>query len=318
MAYYIQIRDKAFGPFDAEQLKEMKNNGKLGKATPVSENKIDWYPAESFEIIFPTTQQTQDTQPNITTTKNIPASISEPVNWYYSYNGVDGFGPVTASSITQMIKSGALKPESVVWQDGQFAHKLNELPQFSELFNTQPTQQNNSICTACNSSLLPSGICPKCGVIANNNTDSNDISYAGVLKKYADFSGRARRREFWNFTIYNMIILPLLLTSVGIIAFFLIVALKVTIDARYVIVVLGAIYLIYNLLIFLPSLAVCIRRLHDTGNSGWMLLIALIPVIGLIILFILLIQDSQAGNNNYGQNPKYKYTEAGMGGRLHP
>ena len=61
---------------------------------------------------------------------------------------------------------------------------------------------------------------------------------------------------------------------------------------------------IYNLLILIPSLAVTVRRLHDVGKSGWMLLIGLIPLVGAIWLLILLLRDSEAGENKYGPNPK--------------
>jgi len=62
--------------------------------------------------------------------------------------------------------------------------------------------------------------------------------------------------------------------------------------------------ILYSLAIFIPSLAVGVRRLHDTGRSGWWLLISLIPLIGTIWLFILLVLDSNPGDNKYGPNPK--------------
>jgi uncharacterized membrane protein YhaH (DUF805 family) len=228
-------------------------------------------------------------------------SIPEPANWFYSYNGVDGFGPVTATAIIQMINSKTLNAESVAWQDGQFAKKLNELPKFAELFNTQSTQNQHGQNQHNTDQYLNSNT-------PATQTDTTGIGYADVLKKYADFNGRARRKEYWNFTIYNMIILPLLLISIGIITIFLMTVFKTAVEAKQIaVIVLFALYLIYNLLIFLPSLAVGIRRLHDTGNSGWMLLIALVPIVGTIILLVFLTQDSQPGNNQYGQNPKYKY-----------
>ena len=66
----------------------------------------------------------------------------------------------------------------------------------------------------------------------------------------------------------------------------------------------GVFNLLYNLLILIPSLAVAVRRLHDIGKSGWMLLIGLIPLVGAIWLLILLLRDSEAGENKYGPNPK--------------
>ncbi len=66
----------------------------------------------------------------------------------------------------------------------------------------------------------------------------------------------------------------------------------------------GPIYILYGLAILLPNLAVSVRRLHDTGRSGWMLLISIIPIIGSIWLIILLVTDGHPGENEYGLNPK--------------
>jgi len=108
--------------------------------------------------------------------------------------------------------------------------------------------------------------------------------YLGVLKKYADFNGRARRKEFWMFFLFNLIVAIVL----GVI------------DSMIGIPVLG---LIYSLGVLLPSLAVGARRLHDTGKSGWWLLLGLIPLVGLILI-IFWVMDSNPGDNQYGPNPK--------------
>ena len=108
--------------------------------------------------------------------------------------------------------------------------------------------------------------------------------YLGVLKKYADFNGRARRKEFWMFFLFNLIVAIVL----GVI------------DSVIGIPVLG---LIYSLGVLLPSLAVGARRLHDTGKSGWWLLLGLIPLVGLVLI-IFWVMDSNPGDNQYGPNPK--------------
>jgi len=66
----------------------------------------------------------------------------------------------------------------------------------------------------------------------------------------------------------------------------------------------GIFYIIYLLAVLIPGLAVAVRRLHDVGKSGWMLLIAFIPIIGTIGLLILMVLDSKPGENQYGHNPK--------------
>ncbi|MDG1271071.1 MAG: DUF805 domain-containing protein [Flavobacteriaceae bacterium] len=116
--------------------------------------------------------------------------------------------------------------------------------------------------------------------------------YLKVLKQYADFNGRARRKEYWMFALFNFIF--------TIVAIILDYALGLTVgELPY-----GVIYFLYTLAVFIPSLAAVVRRLHDVGKSGWMILIPLIPLIGSIWLFILLVTDSKPGENQYGQNPK--------------
>lgn len=110
--------------------------------------------------------------------------------------------------------------------------------------------------------------------------------YLAVLKKYFVFSGRAQRAEYWYFVLFNIIVSAIL---------------------NYVDSVLkdGAIISsLYGLAVLIPSLAVGIRRLHDVGKSAWMLLIALIPIIGWIWLLVLMCIDSNVGDNKYGPNPK--------------
>jgi uncharacterized membrane protein YhaH (DUF805 family) len=109
--------------------------------------------------------------------------------------------------------------------------------------------------------------------------------YLGVLKKYADFNGRARRKEFWMFALINFVIMIVL----GIV------------DSMIGIQVLSA---IYALGVLLPSLAVGARRLHDIGRTGWWQLIGLVPFIGLLVLIIFFVLDSNPGDNKYGPNPK--------------
>ena len=116
--------------------------------------------------------------------------------------------------------------------------------------------------------------------------------YLKVLKEYANFNGRARRKEYWMFTIFNIIF--------GGIA--------MTLDSVFGIAIegvgYGPLYGVYVLVLFIPGLAVAVRRLHDIGKSGWMILIALIPVIGAIWILVLMLTDSKLGKNQYGENPK--------------
>lgn len=119
--------------------------------------------------------------------------------------------------------------------------------------------------------------------------------YLKVWKDYADFNGRARRKEYWMFALINTIIVLALYS----------IAIAGIANDSGVLATLGmALYGMYALAVLIPSLAVAVRRLHDVGKSGWFLLIALIPIIGGIWLLVLLCTDSVAGENEYGPNPK--------------
>lgn len=116
--------------------------------------------------------------------------------------------------------------------------------------------------------------------------------YLKVLKNYAVFEGRARRREYWMFTLVNFfmaigatIVDNILGTTIG--------------DLPY-----GLFYFLYALAVFIPGLAVLVRRLHDTDRSGWWVFIALVPLIGGIWLLVLTVLEGTRGSNQYGADPK--------------
>jgi len=116
--------------------------------------------------------------------------------------------------------------------------------------------------------------------------------YLEVLKKYAVFNGRARRKEYWYFLLFSILISIVLAIVDKMLGSFSTAA------------GMGLLGGIYSLAILIPSLAVSVRRLHDTGRSGWWVLIILIPLIGAIVLLIFTVQDSTPGENAYGENPK--------------
>ncbi|MCF6440511.1 DUF805 domain-containing protein [Pseudoalteromonas luteoviolacea] len=109
--------------------------------------------------------------------------------------------------------------------------------------------------------------------------------YISVLKNYAVFEGRARRKEYWMFILFHTIATVILTLVDGL---------------------LGTSFLsiIYALAVFIPSLALSVRRLHDTGRSGWWMLIALIPIIGTLALLVFVILEGEESENQYGLNPK--------------
>ena len=135
------------------------------------------------------------------------------------------------------------------------------------------------ICVACGQSLKGAKYRPASGSYSANNDEVVD-SFGGAIRacfnKYATFRGRANRSEYWYFYLFTFIccIVPIL----GYIA---------------------------ALVVLIPNLAVCVRRLHDIGKSGWNLLFGLIPIVGGILLLVWYCQPSQEGENEYGPNPNY-------------
>jgi uncharacterized membrane protein YhaH (DUF805 family) len=124
--------------------------------------------------------------------------------------------------------------------------------------------------------------------------------YIGAWKKYAQFSGRARRKEYWYFQLFQSIAVFLL-----IIPLFVMMALSSRNSPVSNFVGLLTIPLwVFSLAAILPSLAILVRRLHDTGRSGWWYFIAFVPFVGAIILLIFTLLDSEPGMNLYGPNPK--------------
>lgn len=121
-----------------------------------------------------------------------------------------------------------------------------------------------------------------------------------VTQDYANFSGRARRKEYWMFILFNLIftIVAVVLDNILGLNFTMDVE-GMTIDLGY-----GWVYMIYAFALFIPALAVTVRRLHDKGKSGWFMFIALIPLIGAIWLLVLMCSEGEQGTNNYGESPK--------------
>lgn len=108
--------------------------------------------------------------------------------------------------------------------------------------------------------------------------------YIDALKNYAKFSGRATRKEFWMFALFNFIVSIIVSIVASIIRF-------------------DSLSGLYCLAVLIPNLAIMARRLHDTDRSAWWILINLIPVIGQIVIFIFMLLPSKQGQNSYDTNP---------------
>jgi uncharacterized membrane protein YhaH (DUF805 family) len=112
------------------------------------------------------------------------------------------------------------------------------------------------------------------------------------LSKYVDFSGRARRSEFWWFALFTFL--------VGIVTG----VIDSILGTDYDNTTGGLVNSLGSLALLLPSLAVAVRRLHDTGRSGWWILLGLIPIVGWIILLVWYCTDGTRGPNEHGADPK--------------
>ena len=110
-------------------------------------------------------------------------------------------------------------------------------------------------------------------------------AYLKMLSNYAVFTGRSRRRDYWLATLMNLIIIVVLLLLSSLLSIFMIL------------------YYLYALAILVPGIALSIRRLHDTGRSGWWFLIVFVPFVGSIALLVFMCMDS-VDDNEYGPNPK--------------
>lgn len=117
-----------------------------------------------------------------------------------------------------------------------------------------------------------------------------------ALKKYSDFKGRARRKEYWWFILINVLIIIALATVESVCN---ISQIELAMHLN-----IGLLNGTYMLIMLCPTLAVTTRRLHDTNRSGWWQLIYLLPIIGAFVIFIHVLEDSKPGDNYYGKNPR--------------
>ena len=116
--------------------------------------------------------------------------------------------------------------------------------------------------------------------------------YLEALKKYAVFSGRSRRMEYWYFVLFNLIV-------------YIVLSLIDALLGTYNIVQgVGLLSGIYSLAVLIPTLAVTVRRLHDIDRTGWWIFINLIPLIGTIVLLVFAVTPGTPGSNQYGPDPK--------------
>ena len=113
-----------------------------------------------------------------------------------------------------------------------------------------------------------------------------------ALKKYAVFSGRAQRKEYWLFSLLYFI------------AYMVGLMIDIATGSFDPVMGMGTLSIIISLALFIPALAVGFRRLHDTDRSAWWLLIGLVPLVGVIVLLVFFCLDGSQGENRFGPDPK--------------
>ena len=115
--------------------------------------------------------------------------------------------------------------------------------------------------------------------------------FTGAYKKYADFEGRARRKEYWMFYLFYIIIYIVLAILDGVLGTFI---------AEQGIGILSGIFLFASLI---PTISIATRRLHDINKSGWWQLIVLVPIVGVFVMLFFLVSKGTEGENDYGEDP---------------
>ena len=192
--------------------------------------------------------------------------------WYYAVEGASN-GPVSQSEFDELVAAGAIRSDTLVWQEG-----MQDWLPYGRADNASGQQAQPTHAP------LSDGADPA-------RTDAN--TFVGALKdgfaRYVDFKTRSTRSQYWWWTLW------MILMSIG----------AVIIDTMMGMGDSGPVNLILSLATLLPSIAVSIRRLHDIGRSGWWFLLFLVPIIGWIVLIVFYCTKSQDEENLWGPAPQH-------------
>lgn len=192
-------------------------------------------------------------------------------DWYYAIEGTSQ-GPVTQADFDQLVAAGTVRSDTLVWQEG--------------MEDWLPYARAGS---AEDAASMP----PRAPIGDSHDPARSDANtFVGALKdgfaRYVDFKTRSTRSQYWWFTLWSIIFSVI----TGILDGFLGMG-----DS-------GPIGMIVSLVMFVPSIAVGIRRLHDIGRTGWWMLLVFVPLLGWIVLIVFYCQKSQIGPNNWGPEPR--------------
>ncbi|MEM0899667.1 MAG: DUF805 domain-containing protein [Pseudomonadota bacterium] len=196
--------------------------------------------------------------------------------WYYANNNQKQ-GPIDQTKLTELAASGTIQPETLVWTDGMsnWEAASSVFPKYG-INPDAPGQVTGA-------PPIPAGT--STGFDTGQHPTTFVDSVKKVFNNYANFKGRARRSEFWYFTLFTFLT-SLILTAVDI-------GVLASPDV-------SPLSTLFSLGILIPSLAVGARRLHDIGRTGWWQLLIFVPLLGLIVLIFLYVQKSEENANQYG------------------
>ena len=334
--YYYKNRGQTLGPFDLGQIQQRAKRAQISNRSEISTDGFSWQPAKNFPEIFAGSTAAPPSAATPATAEAV-AVVEEAAEWYYMLNG-EQQGPVTESQLQQMIGLGNVKDTDHVWKDGMIDwQEIRNVPDLSvqqanapqpmmqQPMMQQPMMPQNAagvgqqvFCTNCGASIpQQAAVCVHCGVpnkatsVASNAFSVGPVAPGelrwyqwlpnAVKTRYADFKGRARRKEYWFFQLnYALIYIG------GFVALAFIegaltegTGFNGTGEPVVAPIFLG----LFSIGLLVPQLAVNVRRLHDTGKSGWWLLISLVPF-GALVLLVFYCQEGESGPNQYGPNPK--------------
>lgn len=190
--------------------------------------------------------------------------MTDLAQWFYAA-GTEQKGPFSAEQMNTLLAAGVLLPETLVWTAGMAAWApLAQTP-----LAPQPSDPN---------------VAPPLPASTEGTVDNIIDAVRSCFQNYATFSGRARRPEYWYFVLFTTLV------SIGL----------SIIDTTLFGLRVSPLSSIFSLGVFLPGLAVLVRRLHDTDRSGWLALLGLVPLVGWIVLIVFCCQPGTKGRNQYG------------------
>lgn len=193
-------------------------------------------------------------------------------DWYYAVEGASN-GPVSDAEFEQLVAGGTIRSDTLVWQEGM-----------EDWLPYARAQGSGGAVPMPPHAPVHDGHDPA-------RADAN--TFVGALKdgfaRYVDFKTRSTRSQYWWFTLWSLIIS--IVTG--------------TIDLSLGMGDTGPVGLIASIVLFLPSIAVAIRRLHDIGRTGWWMLLVFIPLIGWIVLLVFYCTKSEGYPNKWGPEPRH-------------